>query len=52
MNLSQHSKNMLFNSFSTSFRLASCPTYLSMCCEESLKYMKKYFKNKNFQILG
>ncbi len=52
MNLSHYSQNMLFVSFSTSSKPASCPTYLSMYYEAGLKPVKKYFKNQNFGITG
>jgi hypothetical protein len=52
MNLSLNAKNSLFASFSTSSKVASQPTYLTMSREAALKSAKKHIKNQNFGIKG
>jgi hypothetical protein len=52
MSLTRNWKNMLFESFSTSFNAASWPIFSNMSCEAALKSVKKSFKNQIFQISG
>jgi hypothetical protein len=46
MRLSHYSTNLLFVPFSTSFRIASWLTFLSISCEAVLKSVKKSNKNQ------
>jgi hypothetical protein len=52
MRLSHYLKNLLFESFFASLKIASQPTYSSMSFEAIFKSAKKSFKNQIFQIVG
>lgn len=51
MNLSHYCNSLLFESFFTLFRIASCSTLLSMCIETVQKRVKKSPKNQYVKIV-